>query len=348
MWKAPWPKEQCVWMVARRRTISPAAPAPARTAGWSISRVEDGATMSRPACSGSARDWDHPRRWRRRLPSPESSVTRRMATQTFTIGTKSRFGTAMVHLSLAMLKKLILQQSYTLEVRGYGKLSWRTCLQKGWTKLKIFHDLLPLAARVKCLSDAGFFINEKDVAGVGYIAAFFNDVVTTHGSANNLPPSCTSMLPPGMCFFPKNEVKQIHTPLFILNAAYDSWQVRNILVPGVADPHGKWHSCKHDIGQCSASQLRVLQGFRGDFLKEVSEQANSDSRGLFINSCFVHCQSESQELWFSSDSPKLGNTTIANAVGDWFFGRSSFQKIDCPYPCDSTCHNGIYEDSSQA
>ncbi|AQK73921.1 Carboxylic ester hydrolase [Zea mays] len=211
-----------------------------------------------------------------------------------------------------------------------------------------FHDLLPPAARVKCLSDAGFFINEKDVAGVGYIAAFFNDVVTTHGSAKNLPPSCTSTLPPGTCFFPQNEVKQIQTPLFILNAAYDSWQVRNILVPGVADPHGKWHSCKHDIDQCSASQLRVLQGFRGDFLKEVAELGNSDSRGLFINSCFVHCQSEIQELWFSSDSPVLGNTTVANAVGDWFFDRSSFQKIDCPYPCDSTCHNRIYDDSSQA
>ncbi|KAJ1280610.1 hypothetical protein BS78_04G245800 [Paspalum vaginatum] len=119
-----------------------------------------------------------------------------------------------------------------------------------------FHDLLPLGARVKCLSDAGFFINEKDVAGVGYIAAFFNDVVTTHGSAKNLPSPCTSMLPPGMCFFPQNEVKQIQTPLFILNAAYDSWQVRNILVPGVADRHGTWQSCKHDIDQCSAAQLR--------------------------------------------------------------------------------------------
>lgn len=40
--------------------------------------------------------------------------------------------------------------------------------------------------------------------------------------------------------------------------------------------------------------------------------------------------------------------TVANAVGDWFFDRSSFHKIDCPYPCDSTCHNRIYDDSSQA
>ncbi|GJN21961.1 hypothetical protein PR202_gb09485 [Eleusine coracana subsp. coracana] len=211
-----------------------------------------------------------------------------------------------------------------------------------------FHDLLPTGANVKCLSDAGFFINVRDVAGEGYITAFFNNVVTTHGSAKNLPPSCTSMLPPGMCFFPQNEVKQIQTPLFILNAAYDSWQVRNILIPGIADRHGKWRSCKHDIDQCSADQLQILQGFRDDFLRAVEEQGNSASRGLFINSCFVHCQSEIQELWLASDSPMLGNTKIASAVGDWFFDRSSFQNIDCPYPCDSTCHNRVYEDLLQA
>lgn len=182
---------------------------------------------------------------------------------------------------------------------------------------------------------------------MGYIAAFFNDVVTTHGSAKNLPSSCTSKLPPGMCFSPQNEVKQIQTPLFILNAAYDSWQVRNILVPGVADPHGKWQSCKHDINQCSATQLQILQGFRNDFLEALAEQGNS-TRGLFINSCFVHCQSETQETWFTSDSPMLGNKTIANAVGDWFYDRSPFQKIDCPYPCDSTCNNRIYEEPSEA
>ncbi|OEL33152.1 Pectin acetylesterase 8 [Dichanthelium oligosanthes] len=199
-----------------------------------------------------------------------------------------------------------------------------------------FHDLLPLGARVKCLSDAGFFINEKDVAGVGYIAAFFNDVVTTH-----------------VCTF----TYHLYWPsMSMLNQPY-----------------------------C----LMFGAGFRDDFLKAVAEQGNSTSRGLFINSCYVHCQSETQETWFSSDSPMLGNTvihpktpeayiicpltiesdrvftarvasddalsdtgflspvqTIADAVGDWFFDRTPFQKIDCPYPCDSTCRNRIYDDPS--
>lgn len=29
--------------------------------------------------------------------------------------------------------------------------------------------------------------------------------------------------------------------------------------------------------------------------------------GLFINSCFAHCQSESQETWLAVDSPKVNN-----------------------------------------
>ncbi|EEC73846.1 hypothetical protein OsI_08601 [Oryza sativa Indica Group] len=124
--------------------------------------------------------------------------------------------------------------------------------------------------------------------------------------------------------------------------------VRNILVPGFADPHGKWHSCKHDIDQCPASQLQILQGFRDDFLKALKEQGTPSTRGLFINSCFVHCQSETQETWFASGSPMLETKTIADAVGDRFYERNPFQKIDCPYPCDSTCHNRIYDDPSEA
>lgn len=30
------------------------------------------------------------------------------------------------------------------------------------------------------------------------------------------------------CFFPQNVIQQIQTPIFILNAAYDSWQVQTL------------------------------------------------------------------------------------------------------------------------
>lgn len=34
---------------------------------------------------------------------------------------------------------------------------------------------------------------------------------------------------------------------------------------------------------------------------------------------------------------------IAKAAGDWFYDRRPFKNIDCPYPCDKTCHNNIIE-----
>lgn len=37
-------------------------------------------------------------------------------------------------------------------------------------------------------------------------------------------------------------------------------QIKNILAPGVADPHGTWHSCKLDIENCSPTQLQTMQG----------------------------------------------------------------------------------------
>ncbi|MCL7031732.1 hypothetical protein MKW94_007679 [Papaver nudicaule] len=50
-----------------------------------------------------------------------------------------------------------------------------------------------------------------------------------------------------------------------------------------------------------------------------------------------------QETWLRDDSPVLDKKPIAKAIGDWYYDRAPFGKIDCPYPCDSTCHNRIFE-----
>ncbi|KAJ6343022.1 hypothetical protein OIU78_010859 [Salix suchowensis] len=123
-----------------------------------------------------------------------------------------------------------------------------------------FRSLLPMGTTVKCLSDAGYFINVRDVSGAPHVQTYFKEIVTLHGSAKNLPLSCTSTLKPSFCFFPQYVAPQVRTPLFILNAAYDSWQIRNILAPGNADPLGVWKSCKLDINNCSPLQLKAMQG----------------------------------------------------------------------------------------
>ncbi|KAJ9152406.1 hypothetical protein P3X46_025974 [Hevea brasiliensis] len=204
-----------------------------------------------------------------------------------------------------------------------------------------FRALLPMGTKIKCLSDAGYFINVNDVSGAPHIRNFFSQVVSLHGSAKNLPFSCISRLNPALCFFPQYVVQQIRTPLFVLNAAYDSWQIKNILAPSVADPRSTWNDCKVDMNNCSPIQLKTMQDFRLHFLSALYKSANSSSKGLYIDSCYTHCQTETQETWFMADSPMLSKTKIAKAVGDWFYDRIPFKKIDCPYPCNPTCPNNV-------
>ncbi|CAA6674630.1 unnamed protein product [Spirodela intermedia] len=207
-----------------------------------------------------------------------------------------------------------------------------------------FRALLPADARVKCLTDGGYFVNAKDISGIEYVRAYFNSIVETHGSAKNLPPSCTLRMSPGMCFFPQYVAPRIRTPLFILNAAYDSWQIRNILVPLPSDREGTWKDCRADITKCNTKQIEGMQVFRQEFLKDLGRTIASDpSNGFFINSCFAHCQTELTATWKFSNSPVLGNTTVAEAVGLWFYDLRDFKEIDCPYPCDSSCYNNKYE-----
>lgn len=205
-----------------------------------------------------------------------------------------------------------------------------------------FRDLLPKSTKVKCFSDAGLFLDATDVSGGRTLQDFFHGVVTLQGAEKNLPSSCRNRLNPTSCFFPENLIANIKTPMFLLNAAYDSWQIQASLVPSTADPHGEWRDCKMNHAHCSSSQIEFLQKFRSQMLNAVKGFSRSKQNGLFINSCFAHCQSERQDTWFSDESPVLQSKPVALAVGDWYFDRSGVKLIDCPYPCDNSCHNLVF------
>ncbi|KAL8159125.1 hypothetical protein V2J09_000662 [Rumex salicifolius] len=205
-----------------------------------------------------------------------------------------------------------------------------------------FRDLFTANTKVKCLSDAGMFLDAIDVSGGRTMRKFFQGVVTLQGAAKKLYPSCTNKLNSTKCFFPENIIANIQTPMFLLNAAYDSWQVSSSLAPPAADPKGAWHDCKLNYVHCSASQIQFLQGFRNQMVNAVKSFSSSSQNGLFLNSCFAHCQSERQDTWFADDSPSIRSKPVALAVGDWFFDRAATNYIDCPYPCDNTCHNLVF------
>ncbi|XP_066308847.1 pectin acetylesterase 3-like [Miscanthus floridulus] len=197
---------------------------------------------------------------------------------------------------------------------------------------------------VKCLADAGLFLDASDVSGGRSLRSYYSDIVAMQGVAPNLPPACTARLDTTSCFFPQNVIDGINTPIFLLNAAYDAWQIQESLAPSGADPSGAWRACKSNHSACDASQMKFLQDFRDQMVASVNGFAGSRSNGLFINSCFAHCQSELPATWSDAAggaSPAIQSRGIAKSVGDWYFGRAQVKAIDCPYPCDGTCRNII-------
>ncbi|XP_071908118.1 pectin acetylesterase 5-like isoform X1 [Coffea arabica] len=202
-----------------------------------------------------------------------------------------------------------------------------------------FQGILPKGATVKCLADAGFFLNEKDVAGNHTIESFYRDVVNLQGIAKSLNKDCLSKMEPHKCFFPQEFIENIKTPLFLVHPAYDFWQIRNILAPDESDSQRTWLSCKLNIFNCNPSQLEVLRGFRNSLLKTLGKFQQNKEGGMFINSCFIHCQTWMAETWHSPTSPRINNRTIAECVGDWYFNRKEAKEVDRPFPCNPTCYN---------
>jgi hypothetical protein len=173
--------------------------------------------------------------------------------------------------------------------------------------------------------------------------AFYNDVARLQDVRKKFP-HCSPDMEPGQCFFPREVAKSITTPMFILNPAYDVWQVEHVLSPEGSDPQNLWRNCRMDITKCSSKQLEILQGFRKALLDAINEFKNRRDWGMFIDSCFIHCQSMKAITWHSPSAARINNKTAAEAVGDWFFDRREVKEIDCEYPCNPTCYNAVLDE----
>ncbi|KAJ4772819.1 Pectin acetylesterase [Rhynchospora pubera] len=204
-----------------------------------------------------------------------------------------------------------------------------------------FKALLPNVETVKCMADGGFFLDVKDISGRRYMHDFFSDVVHLQDIGKRFP-NCISKMDAAKCFFPEEIIKSINTPVFILNSAYDSWQIRNVLAPESSDPSNLWTNCTSNINNCNSNQMKVIEGFRATLLDNISDVKQKKDWGMFIASCFVHCQSIYKITWHTPYYQRINNKSIAESVGDWYFDRREVKIVDCSYPCNPTCLSDGY------
>uniref|UniRef100_A0ACD5XGW9 Uncharacterized protein n=1 Tax=Avena sativa TaxID=4498 RepID=A0ACD5XGW9_AVESA len=95
-----------------------------------------------------------------------------------------------------------------------------------------FSARFPREASVKCLADAGFFLDEKDISGERSFRSVYEGVVQLQNVREVLSKDCLANKDPTECFYPAELIKSIHTPVFILNSGYGTflYQAHLILI----------------------------------------------------------------------------------------------------------------------
>ncbi|KAL1538148.1 [Wnt protein] O-palmitoleoyl-L-serine hydrolase [Salvia divinorum] len=186
-----------------------------------------------------------------------------------------------------------------------------------------FRARLPNICRVKCLSDAGFFIRAENVPNADYREQMFASTIMLHNISGLLPATCTQRIDPSLCLFPENLVGDIQTPLFILNSAFDYYQVEYHLVPKSSPDRIGWNMCLNNLSICTAADKRLIIDFGDAFFKGVRQILKNPSGGMFIDACFVHSVAWVERYWSPNSTIKLGNLTILEAFANWYFDRDS-------------------------
>ncbi|BBN06557.1 hypothetical protein Mp_3g22170 [Marchantia polymorpha subsp. ruderalis] len=204
-----------------------------------------------------------------------------------------------------------------------------------------FKALFPGNSVVKCMADAGFFLDTPDVSGGLTSLELFRGVALTHNVMPALDKRCTSSRPASSawdCFFAQNALPYVNTPLYILQSDLDIYQIGNLVAPKSADPTGTWTRCTQDLGSCSSKQLGVLEEFRIRMVRAL-EAADSAVRGEFVISCYAHCMATDTARWNGHQTFLINGKTIAQSVGDWYNARNvnDFVLVDGPYPSNPTC-----------
>ncbi|KAG6558306.1 hypothetical protein Mapa_000056 [Marchantia paleacea] len=204
-----------------------------------------------------------------------------------------------------------------------------------------FKALFPGDTLVKCVADAGFFLDFPDVGGGLTSLDLFRGVALTHNVIPGLNKGCTSSRDASLaweCFFAQNALPYVQSPLYILQSDIDYWQIANLIAPKSADPAGMWTKCSKDLGSCSSKQLGVLEDFRTSMVKALGD-AESGVRGEFVISCYAHCMATDSDRWNGHQSFLIDGKSMAQSVGDWYYARDmkDVVLVDGPYPSNPTC-----------
>ena len=136
-------------------------------------------------------------------------------------------------------------------------------------------------------------------------------IASAGGMNAALHPACARAhaAEPALCMFAPHLAPFIETPLFVLQAKYDAWQIPNIL---------------------GSSDAAAINAFGADMLKLLRANVlNRPANAVFLDSCRHHCGG-----W---DMYVVDGLTEARAFAEWYRGVALPNRgrllDDSAYPC---------------
>jgi hypothetical protein len=216
--------------------------------------------------------------------------------------------------------------------------------------------LLPVGVRLTGFPDAGFFLDAPNIQGVSWYRQQFQgaDPIWNVTGAGTTNAACLAHYPSDeawRCLMAPYILPFVRTPIFVMNSAYDAYQLSNILqdscVPTPAAP-------------CNDTQLQAYGVlFKATLTAALGASPAAKASGAFVDSCYVHEQNvnycSTQSIpncvgWTPSCSgsikwgyrTEVASLTPQQAFGDYYYGRgvASRTTIDpvsfrhnpsCPY-----------------
>lgn len=191
-------------------------------------------------------------------------------------------------------------------------------------------------ANVRGLASDGFLLDYSDLKGNLYYEGLLRAMLTLHNGTSHLNPHCLSSIQSGLpwqCLYAQYSYPYLKTDVFIAESLYDIWQlIRVMSSPG--DGLGKfWGQCLSTPTLCNALQTQTFQTFYAAMASAFQTGSFTDSvKNFFAPACFVTELATDNNSWLKLH---VVGKSLAEAVADWYFDRSSGaqnQYLDEPFP----------------
>ena len=203
-----------------------------------------------------------------------------------------------------------------------------------------FRSFLPRITRFGAIGDAGWFrpsvaMDSGNYTGLMRIMASTMNATTHAGCEIAAVQAGTD---PRDCVFAPVAFPHLSSDMFVMEAAYDSWQLLHILQL-TCSTYG------HSLSNCNAQQNTTVNAYgramRGSIRAALASSSHHSTRsGAFVSACITHVQSADNEGHDQWTQPLHTGIAPRDAVRSWFFGKGGAPVVieECAeFPCNPLC-----------